>query len=87
MSIYMLYCSSHSTFVLYLMLFLIDVIYRLVSDSQTVCRGTLVCRHRFSGVPRSFLEFWKRTVYILKIRHADKHTRLESALTASIANK
>jgi len=31
--------------------------------------------------------FWKKTMEILKIRHADKHTRLKSALTASIADK
>ena len=27
-----------------------------ISDSQTVCRGTLVRRERFSSVPRNFLE-------------------------------
>ena len=31
--------------------------------------------------------FWKKTIQILKIRHADKHTRLKNALTASIADK
>jgi len=33
------------------------------SGSQTMRRGTLVCRERFPGVPCSFLEFWKICKY------------------------
>jgi len=33
-----------------------------ISGSQTVCRGTLVCRERSSGVPQNVLEFLNITI-------------------------